>query len=180
MKPIVSPNIRLRCPDAFVIGEGSIIDDYCYFSTRLEIGRYTHIANNCSAAGGRERLFRVGDYCSLSAGVRIWCTSDDFVNDVVALPPPGMVDPKDHLISADVSLANFTAVGCNSVVMPGNRIPEGTVIGAMSYVPPFAELLPWHVYAGVPARPIRPRNRANVERQVAEMEAFVRGRSPSE
>lgn len=177
MEPIVSKNIRLRHPDQFVIGEGSIVDDFCYFSTQVRIGRYTHIANNCSIAGGAARLFAIGDYCSLSAGVRIWCTSDDFVNDLVAIPPPGMPDPKDHLLSADVVLGHYTAVGCNTVVMPGNRIPEGAVIGALSYVPPSYAFEPWHVYAGVPIKPLRPRNRANVERQVALIERYLAARA---
>src|ERR1700738_33747 len=150
MKPIVSPNSRIRHPETFIIGEDSIVDDYCYFSTKVRIGRCTHIASGCSVAGGSDMEFEIGDFCSLSSGVKIWCTSDDFVNDLVTLIPQGCDQVKTHLISADVSLGRYTAIGSNSVVMPGNPMPEGTVVGALSFVPAAFAFEAWSVYAGAP------------------------------
>jgi acetyltransferase-like isoleucine patch superfamily enzyme len=173
MQPIVSANSRIRLPDAFIIGNDSIVDDYCYFSTRVRIGRCTHIASGCSVAGGAARQFAIGDFSSLSSGVKIWCTSDDFVNDLVTIVPPGLPDVKTHLIQGDVTLGRCTAVGANAVVMPGNEIPEGTVIGALSFVPARFSFQPWSVYAGTPVRFIRPRNRDNVLAQVSRLEALL-------
>ena len=84
----------IRHPEDFVIGEDSIVDDYCYFSTTVRIGRCTHIASGCSVAGGADMQFEIGDFCSLSSGVKIWCTSDDFVNDLVTIIPPGVEQVK--------------------------------------------------------------------------------------
>src|SRR5580658_8101395 len=98
MQAIVSTNSRIRHPEEFAIGADSIVDDYCYFSTRVQIGRSTHIASGCSVAGGREWKFTIGDFCSLSSGVKIWCTSDDFVNDLVTIIPQGFAQVKKHLI----------------------------------------------------------------------------------
>lgn len=176
MNPIVSPNSRIRHPETFVIGENSIVDDYSYFSTRVRIGRCTHIASGCTIAGGGDMQFEIGDFCSLSSGVRIWCTSDDFVNDVVTIIPPGAEQVKANLIRGDVILGNYTAVGANSVVMPKNRIPEGTVIGSLSFVPAAFDFQPWGVYAGVPIRLVRPRNRASVMEQVRRLEASLAAR----
>src|SRR5439155_1340484 len=81
MKPIISPNIRIRYPDCFDVGEFSIVDDYCYFSARVKIGFCSHIGNNCSIGGGPERLFSLGDFSSLSAGVKVWCSSNDLTKD---------------------------------------------------------------------------------------------------
>jgi acetyltransferase-like isoleucine patch superfamily enzyme len=173
MTPIISKNVRIRVPDHFDVGEGSIVDDYCYFSTRVSIGRWSHVAAGCHVAGGSARTFRLGDYSSLSAGVKIWCTSDDFVNDVVMILPPGIDDVKDHLISGDVTFERCTAVGSNSVVMPGAHIPEGTVIGALSFVPAGSVLEPWTVYAGTPIRKLRARNRSNVLAQVERIDAHL-------
>jgi acetyltransferase-like isoleucine patch superfamily enzyme len=173
MKPIVSQNIRVRHPDQFEVGAHSIIDDFCYFSTRVRVGRCSHIAASCTVAGGVERLFSLGDFSSLSSGVRIWCTSDDFVNDVVTIVPQGMADPKLRLLSGDVRLERCTAVGSNSVVMPSNVIPEGTVVGALSFVPPAFEFQPWSVYAGVPIRYLGARNKDAVLAQVERIEAFL-------
>lgn len=173
MKAIISPHVRIRCPEHFVIGDDSIVDDYCYFSTRVRIGRCTHIASGCSIAGGAERQFTIGDFCSISSGAKIWCTSDDFVNDLVTIIPPGIDHVKQHLISADVAFGNYTAVGSNAVVMPGNLIPEGTVVGALSFVPAQFDFQPWAVYAGTPIRYIRPRNRESVIEQARKLETAL-------
>lgn len=177
--PIVSPNIRVRVPKEFDIGGGSIVDDFCYFSTKVKVGRYSHIASGCTIAGGPSRLFVLGDFSSVSAGVRIWCTSNDYVNDLVAIAPPGMGSLKDGLITGDVILSNYTGVGANAVIMPDNAIPEGTVIGALSFVPPRAKLDPWSVYAGTPVRLICARNKKRVMEQVASLEAFLKAASSS-
>ncbi|MBI3457766.1 MAG: hypothetical protein HY002_18470 [Candidatus Rokubacteria bacterium] len=163
--PIISPNIRVRHPEAWVVGDGSIVDDFCYFSTKVRIGRFAHIASGCSVAGGRAYTFTLGDYSSLSSGVKVWCASDDFVNDVVTILPPEWGAIKEHLITGDVTCGPLTAVGANAVVMPRNTIPEGTVIGALSFVPPDFAFEPWAVYAGVPIRFIERRNRESVLRQ---------------
>ena len=165
MKPIISPHVRIRHPEHFEIGDYSIVDDFSYFSTRVRIGICSHIASGCSVAGGRDHLFTLGDFSSLSSGVKIWCTSDDFVNDVVTIVPAGAGPIKQHLIEGDVTLANYTAVGANTVVMPGNHVPEGTVIGAISFVPPGFAFEPWAVYGGIPIRRLGARNRAVVSAQ---------------
>ncbi len=128
-------------------------------------------------AGGVERQFAIGDFCSLSSGVKIWCTSDDFTQDLVTIIPPGVQEVKDHLIAGDVELGNYTAVGSNSVVMPANTLPEGTVVGALSFVPARFQFEPWSVYAGVPIRYLRPRNRDNVLKQVSSLEQQLRSRA---
>ena len=169
MKPIVSPNARIRHPQHFEIGDYSIVDDFCYISARVRIGLCSHVASGCSIAGGPKYLFTLGDFCSLSSGVKIWCTSDDFVNDLVAIVPDGVGPIKSHVIEGDVRLGNYTAIGSNTVVMPGNDVPEGTVVGALSYVPAAFVFEPWSVYAGIPIRRICDRNRDEVSAQAARL-----------
>lgn len=172
--PIISPSIRVRLPEHFEVGAFSIVDDFCYFSARVRIGRCSHIANGCSVGGGRTHQFELGDFSSLSAGVKIWCASDDFVNDLVALEPRGVEPVKEHLISGDVIFGHCTAIGANSVVMPNNHIPEGTTIGALSFVPPQFAFEPWSVYAGTPIRLVRRRNRDAVLAQARKLEAGLK------
>lgn len=166
--PIVSANTRIRYPEHLTVGEGSIIDDFCYLSTRITLGRYCHVANNCSIAGGADVGFVLGDFSSLSAGVRVWCASNDFVLGMVALIP-NEFGGDEHTLKGDVVFGRLTGVGSNSVVMPDNRIPEGVAIGALSFVPPAFAFEPWTVYAGVPIRPIGPRDRSSVLRQLARL-----------
>lgn len=176
MKPIVSGQIRVRHPELFVVGEDSVVDDFCYFSTRVRIGRCTHVASGCSVAGGPELCFEIGDFSSLSSGVKIWCASDDFVNDLVVLVPEGVEQVKTHLIQGDVSLGSYTAVGANSVIMPDNRIPIGVAIGALSFVPPAFAFEPWTVYAGTPIRRVERRNRDSVMEQARRLERSLKQR----
>jgi acetyltransferase-like isoleucine patch superfamily enzyme len=171
---IVSAQIRVRHPESFAVGDHSVVDDFCYFSTQVRIGRFSHIANGCSVAGGAARSFALGDYSSLSAGVKVWCASDDFVRSLVFIPPPGFEDVKESLITGDVTIGNYTGVGANSVIMPDNTIPDGTTIGALSFVPPRFAFEPWTVYAGTPIRRVSARDRDAVMRQVRRLEERLR------
>ena len=82
---IMSRNIRVRYPELLEVGADSIIDDYCYLSGRIKIGDHVDIANNCSVGGGPNYTFSIGDWSSLSAGVRIWLASNDFVSGLIAI-----------------------------------------------------------------------------------------------
>jgi galactoside O-acetyltransferase len=53
-------------------------------------------------------------------------------------------------------------VGANSVIMPNVEIPDGVVIGALSFVRSGTILSPWTVCAGIPARVIKFRDRKPV------------------
>jgi acetyltransferase-like isoleucine patch superfamily enzyme len=103
----------------------------------------------------------------------VWCTSDDFVNDLVTLLPPGAPPIKENLLSGNVSIGHCCAVGSNSVIMPCNTIPEGVSVGALSFVPPSFDFQPWTVYAGAPIRIIGPRNRDAVLRQRDKLVAYL-------
>jgi acetyltransferase-like isoleucine patch superfamily enzyme len=172
VKPIISPNTRIRHPQHFEIGDFSIVDDYCYISARVRIGICSHVASGCSIAGGPTHQFTLGDFSSLSSGVKVWCVSDDYANDVVCILPPG-AEVKTKLIEGDVTFGHYTAVGANAVVMPDTDVPEGTVIGALSFVPARFMFEPWAVYAGVPIRKVGQRNRAAVTEQVAALRARI-------
>src|SRR5687767_429404 len=163
MKPIISPNIRVRYPDLFEIGEDSIVDDFSYFSARIRVGRGSHLASRLTIGGGTEHQFVLGDYSGIAAGTCIYLSSSDYVRGLIT-PAARSMD-----IHGDVIFGNYTGIGCNSMVMPDNHIPEGTAIGALSFVPPRFPFRPWTVYAGNPLRPVRVRDQASVLRQLAEI-----------
>jgi acetyltransferase-like isoleucine patch superfamily enzyme len=164
VKPIISKNVRLRHKNFFEIGENSVVDDFCYFSTKVKLGKNCHIASGCSIGGGIKYQFVMGDFSSLSSGVKIWCQSNDFVNDLVILN----INDKnigDKPIEGNVTLGKMCGIGSNSVIMPNNNIPEGAVIGALSFVPPGFKFKEWSIYAGVPVKFIKKRNKLNVLKQ---------------
>jgi len=127
-------------------------------------------------AGGKARRFRLGDLSSISAGTRIWCTSNDYAQDLVAIVPDWAAPIGDAPIAGDVSIADYTGVGANSVIMPGNDIPVGTTLGALSFVPPGFRFEPWSVYAGAPIRLVGRRNRERVLQQAELLRARLAAR----
>src|SRR6266516_4797497 len=90
----------------------------------------------------------------------------EFSNDLVTVIPALVGDIGDNPITGDVIFENYTGVGANAVIMPDNVVPEGTTIGALSYVPPHFRFEPWTVYAGAPIRRIAARNRNHALAQV--------------
>lgn len=161
----VSEAVRIRYPRYFEIGDNSIVDDFCYFSAKVVVGRHCHVANNVSVAGGSDFTFYMGDYSSISSGARIWVSSNDYTHGLVCLEAPG------PSLSGDVVLEDMTGVGSNSVIMPDVRIPIGTVVGAMSFVPAGCILEEWSVYAGIPVKKISSRDRGEVLRQLKQVKS---------
>ena len=167
MKPIVSKSIRVRIPKEFKIGKNSIVDDYSYFSTRISIGEYCHVASGCTIAGGKDFEFILGDFSSISSGVRIWCQSNDYVNDLVILTHEKEIGDKQ--IKGGVTIGKMCGIGSNTVIMPNNQIPDGTVIGALSFVPSGFKFKSWSVYAGIPIKFVKKRNKKNVLKQLEKL-----------
>ncbi|MBY0463066.1 MAG: acyltransferase [Alphaproteobacteria bacterium] len=167
---IVSQNIRIRHLVHFEIGNYSIVDDFCYFSTKIKIGQFCHIAPHCTIAGGVMQTFSLGDYSSLSSGCKVYCTTNDFSEGLVALLPNFLADLDQEKIRGDVIFGKYTGVGTNSVIMPQNYIPEGVTIGALSFVPSNFKFEPWMVYAGIPIKAVKKRNKDLVLKRVDEIE----------
>ena len=169
---IISKNIRMRCPDLFTVGEGSVIDDYCYISVGLSMGRLSHIGTGCSLVGGRSWHIRIGDFCSIVMGTRLICKSNDFTNDLTIAVPEEM-PLVQNLIEGNIIFANYSVIGANSVMMSNNHVPEGVAIGALSYVPSNYPFEPWTIYFGTPIKPRKKRNRDSVLKQVEVVKKYL-------
>jgi acetyltransferase-like isoleucine patch superfamily enzyme len=78
---------------------------------------------------------------------------DDRAYNFGSRVPPG----EQALISAPVILEDCTALGANSVMLPGTVIGRGSWVGAGSVVR--RDIPPWTIAAGVPAVVIKPRRR---------------------
>jgi len=154
---ILSENVRIRHPDLFRAGANCILDDFCYISTAIELGDWTHIASCVSIIGGADHALRTGRFCAISVGARIACASSDFRRSI------GTLAPGAASIGGDVVFGDHVTVGANAVVLGPNRIPEGVVIGALGFVPPNANLEPWMIYVGN-CRPTHARDRDAVLR----------------
>jgi len=151
--------------DDIEVGDNVRIADFCRISSHCKIGSNCEIAPGTYIAGGGDKYrFEMGDYSSLSSGVRIWLSSNDYVNELVAHNVPFVKE-----IEGSVILGKYTGIGCNSVIMPNNNIPEGVTIGALSFVPSGFKFEPWTVYAGRPIKKIKSRNKENILKTLAKI-----------
>ncbi|MFV0626565.1 MAG: acyltransferase [Alphaproteobacteria bacterium] len=157
--------VIIKKPDLVQIGDNVRISDFCRISSACDIGSECEIATGTYISGGDGLYkFTMGSFSSLAAGVKIWLSSNDYVNELVTHSVPNVKE-----IQGDVTLGAYTGIGTNSVIMPGNNIPEGVSIGALSFVPSGYKFEPWTVYAGCPIKPIKKRNKENVLRVVTLM-----------
>lgn len=166
---IISKSIRVR--GDLVVGDYSIIDDYCYFAADVEIGKYVHIAHNVTVLGSGYKC-KIGDFSAIGPGVRIACVSDDYEGGIAGPRIPH--EYKGHPLAGNVVIGRHCVIGANSVILPGVVIPEGVGIGALSLVRPTDKLEPYGLYAGCPIRFLRYRkSNETLEKQFLDKSEFT-------
>lgn len=155
---IIGKTVRIRHPELVSIGDNSIIDDFTYISSELEVGRFCHIgANSTILGGGGKGKCIFEDLSGCAPGVRIITASDDFVGSLGGpnVPAKFLGDPPAGL----VHIKSYVILGTNSVVMPNVTVGEGVSTSAMTLIR--KNLEEWTIYAGNPARKIGPRDKEN-------------------
>lgn len=119
---------------------------------RIRIGAGAHIGQGCYLwAGNSTGRIDIGDHALLAPDVML--TASDY--DFDAGPGPVMELPKRE---ADIVIGSNTWLGAKVVVVAGVSIGDGTIVAAGSVVT--KDLPPNVVAAGVPAKVIRPRGKA--------------------
>lgn len=131
----------------------------------LQLGSYIHIGGSCSLAGGAG--ISVGDFSTLSHGVKLFTTTDDYSGS--ALTNPTVPSNLTNVSKSPVTIGRHVIIGAGSVVLPGVHIADGCAIGALSMVS--SNTKSWSIYVGMPARRIKDRSKAllQLEPQVREM-----------
>jgi acetyltransferase-like isoleucine patch superfamily enzyme len=144
-------------PELVEIGNHVAIDMWVYLSTQAKIGNYIHIAPSVSIIGGASALLTMEDFTNIGSGGRIVCASDDFMQGLIS-----PVVPIEHrtVINKPITFKKFATLGVNCTVLPGVTLGEGCIVGANSVVTKDTE--PWMVYAGTPAKPIKPREQSRI------------------
>lgn len=162
----IGKNVYFRYPEEIVIGDNVIIDEFCSFTTALEIGSYIHIGPHCSVIGGKKSKLIMGNFSGLSAGCRIACSTDSYLGDGLTNP----TIPTKYRASvtfSTVEIQKHVVLGTGCVVHPGVIIGEGAAIGSMSLIT--KNIAPWGVYIGIPAKQIKERVKGKIleyERQL--------------
>jgi acetyltransferase-like isoleucine patch superfamily enzyme len=153
---IIGKTVRIRKPEECIIGDGTIIDDFAYISSAIEIGKNCHIASHVSISGGAGKLV-IGDYSTISNHCSIHCASSDYAS--ISLDLPSI--PKQYQFGGvvnDVIIGKFVTIGAHSCILPGVVIPNEFACGAFSLLTE-QEYKESGLYAGIPARLLKLRNR---------------------
>jgi acetyltransferase-like isoleucine patch superfamily enzyme len=150
----ISRHANIYNPECIELGDFCRIDDFCLISGSVKIGRYVHITPMCLIAGGTPGI-EIGEFSALAYGVKIFSQSDDYSGATMC----NSLVPKKYKkeIFKETLVGRQVIIGANSTILPGANIPEGCAIGAMSLV--LHPLNPWGIYAGVPVKRLKERNK---------------------
>ena len=154
-------------PELVEIGNHVAIDMWVYLSTQAILGNYIHIAPSVSIIGGAPALLTMEDFTNIGSGGRIVCATDDFMQGLIS-----PVVPIEHrtVINKPITFKRFATLGVNCTVLPGVTLGEGCIVGANSVVTKDTE--PWMVYAGSPARPIKPRDSKRILESAEKLKSY--------
>jgi dTDP-4-amino-4,6-dideoxy-D-glucose acyltransferase len=160
---LISDKASIYNASEISIGNNVRIDDFCIISAGeggINIGNYVHIACYAHLIGSGQII--IEDHAQISGKVSIYSSSDDFSGDY--LVGPTVPSEFTNVKSLTVHLKKYVVLGCNSVVLPGVTIGEGTAIGALSLV---SRSLPeYGIYGGNPLRLIKERTQGMKKYQI--------------
>lgn len=160
----ISDYCHISRPELVEMGDHIAIDMFSYISTQLKMGSYIHIAPSVSIIGGAGASLIMYDFTNIGSGSRIVCATDDFTQGLIS---PVVPIEYRTVISKPVIFEKFATLGVNCTVLPGVRLAEGTIVGANSVVTKDTE--PWMIYAGSPAKPIKPRDKERAIKSAIEL-----------
>ena len=147
-------NVEFTRPELVKIGNHVAIDSGFYCTTALTVGDYVHISPHVAVIGGKKTALTVEDFCFISTGSKLIGGSETFWG--YGLVGPLIPDEfKDDQIVKPIVIKRFAGILANSVILPGVKMAEGSVLGANSLLNSDTE--PWTIYAGNPAKPLRAR-----------------------
>jgi len=151
----ISGNVEIRRPHLVSMGNHIAIDSGFYITTSADFGDYIHIGPHVLVIGGAHSNLKLGNFTNLTLGAKIICGSDSFSGHGLVSAPGIPVEFLNEIKLSSVVIEDFAAVCAGAIVFPGVTISEGSVIGANSVIK--KDTLPWTIYAGTPARPIKER-----------------------
>jgi len=155
---IIGVTVRIRYPELVEIGDNVIIDDFTYISAPLKLHSNVHISSGCRIIGGKNSFVEMFPFSTLAPNVVLSAGSDDY-SDGIATPMVSM-KYKANVKIGKIILNKHCIVGAGSVVLPNVTFYEGATLGALSLAS--KDLDEYSVYAGIPARFIKARNKENI------------------
>ena len=162
----IYPKAKIIYPEEISIGNSVIIDDFVLMIGKggITIGDFVHISSFVSIVGNSGLILE--DFTTLSIGVRIFTGNDDYSGKWMVNPT--IPDKFRGATREAIHIEKHVVVGSDSIILPGVHIGEGVAIGANSLVN--KNCIPWTIYAGTPAKPIKDR----IRNKIPELEKELR------
>lgn len=151
---LISKKASIYGAEKIIIGSNVRIDDFCILSGKVIIGNYVHIAAYSALYAGKTGI-TMKDFSGLSSRCVIYAESDDYSGNHLTNPTVG--EKYLNIIKGEVVLNKHVIIGTGTCVMPFVEIGEGSAVGGMSLVN--KSLDEWSIYAGIPCKKLRNRNR---------------------
>lgn len=155
---IIGKTVRIRYPELVEIGDNVIIDDFVYISTAMKVGDNVHISAGCKIIGGKNALVEMHEFSTLAPNVVLSAGSDDYVSGIATPMIP--LKFKGNVTIGKIIIKKHCIIGSGSVVLPNVIFEEGACLGALSLAN--KNLTEYSLFAGIPARKIKDRNRKEI------------------
>jgi acetyltransferase-like isoleucine patch superfamily enzyme len=154
----ISERAIIKRPKLCDIGSHVAIDNEVTISTEIVMGDYIHIAPDVTIIGGINSKLILENFSFIAAGTKIVCGSEDYGGEGLV----GPTIPKEYRLikNSVVKFEKFAGCGVNCSIMPNITLAEGSILGANSLLTKDTE--PWTIYVGVPAKPLKIRNRDKI------------------
>ncbi|MGI5976876.1 MAG: acyltransferase [Candidatus Limivicinus sp.] len=152
---LISRKASIYSPEKMHLGSNVRVDDFCILSGRITMGSYIHVGAGTTLFGGDAGI-TFDDYSTVSSRCGVFAHSDDLASGLVMTNP--MV-PEEYrsLIEKPVYIGKHVAVAAGCTILPGVKIGEGSILGAMTLAD--RDIEPWGVYYGIPAKRHKERGR---------------------
>jgi acetyltransferase-like isoleucine patch superfamily enzyme len=177
----IHPSARIGCswifPERLVLGPGARIGHFnvAVHLARLELGAHAILDRSNWITGfprggarhfahriDRDPALIVGAHAAITKGHHLDCTDRVTIGEftTVAGYHSQFLTHSIDLVAnrqdcAPIAVGAYCFVGTASVLLPGARLPDRSVLGAMALLN-FAPAETGWLYAGVPAKPVKP------------------------
>lgn len=140
-------------PDRLEIGDHSRIDDFCFLSGDIKIGRWCHVGNYVLINGNHG--FQMDDFAGIAPRCSFFSETDDYMGNGIAGPCTG--DKFRCLQKGSIHIEKYVSLATGVLILPGVVLKQGSVATPYSIVR--SDLRPWMIHQGNPARPVAKRKR---------------------
>lgn len=158
----ISRFCRIYSAEHVFLGSHVRIDDFCLISGHVTIGSYVHISAYAGVFAG-EYGVDIEDFTALSSKVTVYAINEDYSGE--SLTNPMIPSEMRNLQGGRVTIKKHAIIGSGCIVLPNVTIGTGAAIGALSLIP--RDVPEWTICGGVPARVIKPRSRALLDKERA-------------